>query len=260
MSELHSIPHSEKDPRVRFYPIDHPLFTYPKAKNPYSEHLKRVRGFAYQEGDTETRRGKWREAFLEIGFTADALANTPLHVEIGCNAGHVIVEQAARNPDRLYIGIDWKFKPIFRAAEKAMKRGLKNLIFLRAHADRIGAIFGELEIDTLALYFPDPWAKKSQLKNRWFQARRLEQVQKLMRTSESRFHVKTDHSGYFQWMLDEIEKTKHHWQIEELTWNLHHAHPDPRSLKIPEITLFEGLFIRDEIPIKSLVLSPKPRS
>ena len=86
----------------------------------------------------------------------NAKPDLELHVEIGCNAGHVIVEWAKQNPQRAYIGIDWKFKPIFRGVEKGLKRGLDNLIFFRAHADRLKYMFGESEIDRLSLFFLIP--------------------------------------------------------------------------------------------------------
>ena len=58
------------------------------------------------------------------------LEGRKLHVELGCNAGHVTIEWADRSqstakssgqaPD-VFVGVDWKYKMIFKAAEKAMK-------------------------------------------------------------------------------------------------------------------------------------------
>jgi tRNA (guanine-N7-)-methyltransferase len=184
---------------------------------------------------------------------APAGARRPLKVEIGCNAGHVTVEWAARDPKTAFIGLDWKFKPIFRAAEKALKRDIHNLIFLRAHADRIEYIFEENEIDFLALYFPDPWPKKSQLKNRWLTADRLKSVAKLVRPGGI-FHIKTDHLGYFEWMEDAISQVGELWETIAHTRDLHAGHPAPEKLKSPDVTLFESLFIKDGIKINSVTL------
>jgi hypothetical protein len=44
------------------------------------------------------------------------------------------------------------------------------------------------------------------------------------------------------------------WTVEKLTRDLHAGHADPLSLEIPDVTLFEKLFIRKKIPIHSMWL------
>src|SRR5581483_936176 len=93
-------------------PIDHPNFAYSASRNPYWAKLREERLPVYCDGETEAHRGSWRSRF-EKG------RSRPLHVEIGCNAGHVVLEWAARDPKSCYIGLDWKFKMIHKGAEKA---------------------------------------------------------------------------------------------------------------------------------------------
>jgi tRNA (guanine-N7-)-methyltransferase len=233
-------------------PLSHPEYRYSVSRNPYQAKVRGIEGRVFSDNDSETHRGHWRTQFADAPrMPADP--RRPLHVEIGCNAGHVVVEWAARNPATAYMGLDWKFKPIFRGVEKGAKRKLENLLFLRAHADRLHYMFGPGEIDFLALYFPDPWAKKSQLKNRWLTVERLRQVATLVRPGGV-FHIKTDHLGYFEWMEEAIRQVPDLWEPTEHTRDLHTGHPDPQSLKIPEVTLFEGLFIKDGIKINSIKL------
>lgn len=237
-------------------PLTHPDYRYSVSRNPYQAKVHQLRGRVFSDNDTEAFRGRWREQFPDAARMADKSAageRRSLHVEIGCNAGHVVVEWAARDPRTAFVGLDWKFKPIFRGTEKAMKRRLDNLLFLRAHADRLHFMFGPGEIDFLALYFPDPWPKKAQLKNRWLTAERLRQVAELVRPGGV-FHIKTDHLGYFEWMEEAIRQVPELWEPTEHTRDLHASHPAPRSLKIPEVTLFEGLFIKDGIKINSVKL------
>lgn len=229
------------------------------SRNPYQAKVRGLEGRVFSDNDSEVHRGQWLAQFADtarFSGSAPGQARRPLHVEIGCNAGHVVVEWAAQNPSVAYIGIDWKFKPIFRAAEKGVKRKIDNLIFLRAHADRINYMFGPGEIDFLALYFPDPWAKKSQLKNRWLTAERLREVAALVRPGGV-FHIKTDHLGYFEWMeaaIAEVTGPTGPWEAFEHTRDLHAGHPAPQTLKQPEVTLFESLFIKDGIKINSVKL------
>jgi tRNA (guanine-N7-)-methyltransferase len=247
-------------PAAQRLPLSHPDYRYSTSRNPYSAKILELRGRVYTDNETEGHRGGWRAQFPDQARTTAELqlnkldhSRRELHVEIGCNAGHVVVEWAARNPDHAFIGIDWKFKPIFRGTDKAIKRKINNLIFLRAHADRLLYMFAPEEIDFLALYFPDPWQKKSQWKNRWLTAERLRAIAPLIRPGGV-FHIKTDHLGYFEWMEKAVSQVGDLWEVVEHTRDLHAAHPDPKSLKIPEITLFEGLFIKDGIKINSFRL------
>jgi tRNA G46 methylase TrmB len=134
-------------------PLDHPDYRYSEAKNPYSAKLKEFPDIAYSDQDTETHAGSWRTRFKGVKDPE----NKELHVEIGCNTGHVSRAWAAQNPSRLHIGIDWKFKIAYRGAEKAHEKALKNILFLRANVERLRYMFGAEEIDALYLFFPDPW-------------------------------------------------------------------------------------------------------
>lgn len=233
-------------------PIHHADFRYTESKNPYWAKLQELKGMVYSDHETESHSGQWRSQYRD---QIDP-SQRQLHVEIGCNAGHVIVEWAKRNPNHAYIGLDWKFKIIFKGAEKVKKYGLKNLNFFRAHAERLEFMFAPQEIDRLYLYFPDPWPKKAHWKNRFVTADRLKSIAKLMKP-DGIFHIKTDHPGYFEWMLQAISQVQDTWEIIEMTRNLHENHPAPETLNIPEVTLFERLFIKDGIPIQSIKLRPR---
>jgi len=239
-------------PSANRLPIDHPDFQYPASKNPYWTKVKELQGRIYSDNDTESHREKWRGQFLDH----DKSSQRELHVELGCNAGHVVLEWAARNPKAAYIGLDWKFKPIYRAAEKAAKRGISNVLFLRAHAERLRYMFGEGEIDRLYLFFPDPWPKKAHWKNRFLTAQRLRELAPLLKKTGV-FHIKTDHPGYFEWMEDALREASDFWSVLERSTDLHAGHPAPGKLEIPEVTLFEKLFIKDGIKIHSLKLKPR---
>lgn len=222
--------------------------------------MEEFRGRIYSDNATEKFRGAWREKFLDHSPSKQSSKATrrPLHVEIGCNGGHVSLEWANRSPDDAFIGLDWKFKQIHRGAEKAQKRKLDNLIFFRSHAERLPFMFGEGEIDFLYLFFPDPWPKKAQWKNRYLTADRLLAIAPLVRPGGV-FHIKTDHAGYFEWMeaaVHELQKENGRiWEVTDLNRDLHQNHPNPTSLQIPDVTLFERLFIKDGIKINQMKLT-----
>lgn len=231
-------------------PLSDPTYRYGKARNPYSAKLAEFSQIAFSDHGTEEFAGHWRNKF------ETARPHGELHVEIGCNTGHVTRAWAENNPEKLYIGIDWKFKIIYRGAEKVAAKGLKNLLFFRANVERLKFMFGPGEIDVLHLYFPDPWPKKAQWKNRFLKESTLRDAAVVVK-SGGLFHIKTDHAGYYSWMQEEIAKTGDVWTVEKETLDLHAGNPEPLKLEIPAVTLFEKLFIKDGIPIKAVWLRRK---
>ena len=242
-------PTSDSAARSRL-PIQHPDYRYPPTKNPYGEKIKEFSDLIFSDHDTELRRNEWRSSFRDAHASLQKTNRRKLHVEVGCNGGHVILEWATQNPNDAYIGLDWKFKQIYRGGEKAHKRGLKNLMFFRANLARLKYMFAPGEIDCLYLYFPDPWAKKSQWKNRSITAASLRELRPLL-VDGGVFHIKTDHAGYFEWMKEAFAQVGDVWKIDRITDDLHVGNPNAGQLKIPEVTLFERLFIKDQIPIHS---------
>ena len=75
------------------------------------------------------------------------------------------------------------------------------------------------------------------------------------------FEIRTDHADYFQAMTGALDESfegqavKDHWNIQKLNGDKHAG--CTRQLEIPEITLFEKLFIKDGIPIKEMILERK---
>lgn len=239
--------------------VSKPEFQYVRSHNIYwdklDELLPELEGLAYSDNKTEVNKGKWKEA-----FKAEANPETLLHVEIGCNAGHVSVEWAkqaqAANQNNRYIGIDWKFKMVYKFAEKIAKFKLENLLAFRANAERLQYMFAPGEIDYLYMFFPDPWQKKAQRKNRTANTEWLKTVAPLL-SNRGYFHIKTDHQDYFDYILGNLAELKDTYELFDLTRNLHADHPNPKSLLIPDVTLFERLFIKDGLPIYSVKMRAK---
>lgn len=229
--------------------IRHPEYRYPVSKNPYYETIQKTQGRILQDNDTENRPGQWREILTQ------SMGKSPseLHVEIGCNGGHVLVEWARRNPDAGYIGIDYKFKQIYKGFERAVKKQTPNALFLRAHALRLGYVFAPGEIDHLYLLFSDPWPKKSQHGHRLVTTDWLRTVARCVRPGGS-FEIRTDHAGYFEWMERELLGALDLWGVEVHSTDLYAGHADPTQLQIPEVTLFERIFIKSKIKIHRLHL------
>ncbi len=236
-----------------FLPISHPQFRYPVSRNIYFSKLTQIQNLpspkAFLDHHAESKKGQWRSLF-------NFEKMTPLHVEIGCNGGHVLLGQAKASPKTAFLGIDWKFKQIHIAAKKAQKTDLRNVLFVRGNAERLPFLFEQNEISRLSFLFPDPWSKTAHRKKRLLKAQWLDSVWPLLQ-NEGEFELRTDHRDYFDFVLKEIPKIKTPWEVVCKNFDLYKNHPNPRSLIIPEVTLFEKLFIKDGLPIHRLVLKKR---
>lgn len=229
-------------------PVEDRKYRYPPSKNPYWSKLKALDGRVYWDHRTEEHAGKTHSVYKSPAKR--------LEVEIGCNAGHWILERAKQNPLTHYVGIDWKFKAIHRAFEKAEKRQLDNLLFYRAHAQRIHYMFGEEEIDSLYIFFPDPWPKKAHHKHRLIQPQFLTNLHSRI-AKNGLVQIKTDHRKYFDAMLEAIDAVKDLYVAEQVSFDYYKDHPNATELPLGEVTLFERLFIKDRLPIHHVVLKKR---
>jgi tRNA (guanine-N(7)-)-methyltransferase len=164
--------------------------------NPYAARLAEFPGGAFNGADVFLHRGSWRDHFSDrVGFTPQKLI-----FEIGCSNGLFLVDAALFEPKTAFVGADWKYKVLYRAAKRAYTAAAKNAVFLRTRAQEITKLFGPGELDEVLLLFPDPWAKSSQLKHRLVQESFLKDIAFVLKPG-GRLRFKTDHPGYFQWVL-----------------------------------------------------------
>ena len=84
--------------------------------------------------------------------------NNPIYLEIGMGKGKFIIENALKNPDINYIGIE-RFDSVMAKAIKKIPKEINNLRLIRLNALDIDTIFYK-EIDLIYLNFSDPWQKK----------------------------------------------------------------------------------------------------
>ena len=70
--------------------------------------------------------GRWRELFQSR--LPEASTESRLIVEIGSHYGKTLSEMAASHPDSLFIGFDITFKRVIKAAERAQRAQIRNMI------------------------------------------------------------------------------------------------------------------------------------
>lgn len=119
------------------------------------------------ETSPRSYRGRWAEAchVLEPGRNP----SNPLpryrevRLDLGCGKGVSTVEAARREPDVLFVGVDYEPLCMAYAAQHACESGLHNVVFVPGKGSDVPAFFAEGELATIYLNFPTPFprAKKA---------------------------------------------------------------------------------------------------
>ncbi len=138
------------------------------------------------------QRGQWKSWFQ--GRTGQS---SPLVIEIGCHLGKTLVEMASATPRATFLGIDITFKRVVTAAERINAAGLQNAATLISPAQALDGFLADGEADGFVIFFPDPWTKRAQAKNRLLTTDFAKLL--LRKTAPGGFlWFKTDRQEYFE--------------------------------------------------------------
>lgn len=160
---------------------------------------------------TRAQQRGFDEVFPRLGLTLEqgridvtSLFGRRAHtvLEIGFGMGGSLFEQAEAHPETDFIGVEVHPPGVGKLLDDADKAGLANLRVF--HADALKVMDEALlpaSIDTLQLFFPDPWPKKRHHKRRLVQPAFIERVARVLREG-GRFHMATDWEPYAEHMAE----------------------------------------------------------
>jgi len=154
--------------------------------------------------ETARARLEWAEVFGRDG---------PVEVEIGIGKGRFLLAAALARPDVLHLGVEWANKYLRLAEARAVKRGLRNVRFLRADARDL--VHGAIPCGSVAAYYvfyPDPWPKKRHHKRRLFRADTVDHLARSL-VAGGLLHAATDHDEYWEQIAALLD---HHPAFERL--------------------------------------------
>lgn len=208
--------------------------------NPYVGMMEEYKGFAFSPLEAKSNRGKWKSLFKN--------SNAPLDLEIGCGNGFFFEHRSVGCPDRNLLGIEAKYKPLIQSVRRVRKLGLENAKGLRVQAEDISEIFAPGELSTIMIFFPDPWPKKRQQKNRLLKTEFFRELQVLQKAGE-KIEIKTDSQDYFQFILEQIPLDC--FEVTRSTTDLHKSEWAKENF----VTGFERIFIKQGLPICYLQLT-----
>ncbi len=181
--------------------------------------------------DSSKYKGKWKELFGN---------DNPIYIEIGMGFGKFIYENALKNPNINYIGIEKYDSVLVRALEKVENDNIPNLRFIRMDATEIDSIFDK-EIDTIYLNFSDPWPKVRHTNRRLTSICFLKKYDNLFKDN---MHIifKTDNRHLFEFSVKEF--TTYGYLINDICLNLH-----DEDLEDNISTEYEEKFSKKGMPI-----------
>jgi tRNA (guanine-N7-)-methyltransferase len=135
-------------------------------------------------------KGKWNEVFDN---------NNLIYLEIGVGKCNFIYQQALRNPDINFVGVE-KFDSVLAHGVNLIDKELDNLKLINFDAIKIDEIF-EDEISLLFLNFSDPWPKARHIKRRLTSSVFLNLYESIFKEDIS-IVLKTDNKPLFEYSLE----------------------------------------------------------
>lgn len=142
-------------------------------------------------------RGKWGEKYFNN--------NGDIVLEVACGRGEYTTGLAALFPDKNFLGVDVKGDRLWYGSNVALKKGLKNVAFLRAQIQLLENFIAEDEISELWITFPDPRPRDRDEKRRVVNPRFMDIYRKILRPGGT-VHLKTDNTPLFDYTLEVLKQ------------------------------------------------------
>jgi tRNA (guanine-N7-)-methyltransferase len=177
--------------------------------------MRRIRSFVRREGRlTKGQERALTELWPVMGveFTGEMLDLAALFgreatvvLEIGFGMGASLVEMALAAPEKNFIGIEVHRPGVGACLSAAEEAGVKNLrLFCHDAVEVLEQMIPEQSIDTLQLFFPDPWHKSRHHKRRIVQSAFVQMLRPRLKM-DGLFHMATDWQNYAEHMLEVMQ-------------------------------------------------------
>ncbi len=145
------------------------------------------------------------------------LINKDIKLEIGIGDGIKISEDAHSNPSSIYLGCDIFIDGVLRAARYQYDKNLKNLFVFHINIQTLIPHLVNNSLDSVGIYFPDPWPKNRHKKRRTLNAELVKLLIPKMKNG-SKLSFASDHGDYFFDALHLMRKFG--FKIEDNTPNM----------------------------------------
>ena len=159
-------------------------------------------------------------------------------------ANNIDIENAIKNPDINFIGIE-KFDSVIVKALQKIPEGLDNLIMLRADALNIDEIFDH-EIDRIYLNFSDPWPKKRHHLRRLSSEVFLKKYENIFK-DKKHILMRTDNKDLFTYSL--VSFSTNGYMLIDISLDLHNDNMPDITTEYEDRFNNKGINIYYHIPL-----------
>ena len=127
-----------------------------------------------------------------------------VEVETGIGLGRFLLRAAKTHPQNNYLGVEWANAYLRQAIERAAKRELDNIRFLRIDATHLIAKgIPDNSVDAYYVFYPDPWPKRNHHKRRFLQKKNAVHLIRTLKIG-GMLHIATDHDVYWRYIQKEF--------------------------------------------------------
>lgn len=155
---------------------------------------------------------------IDEPLALDALLDPsrPLEIDVGCGKGRFLLARAAAHPEVQFIGIDRMLARIRKVDRKVLRAGLTNVKLLRLEAFySLQFLLPAHRVQTVYVYFPDPWPKRRHHERRLFGEAFLDVLWSRLLPGGT-VQVATDHLDYFAEILRRLQADTRFRQVPHL--------------------------------------------
>lgn len=125
----------------------------------------------------------------------------PVEVELGTGDGSFLAQWVRLQPDRNFLGLERLLGRLRKLDRKIARFELENVRLLRLEASYfVEYLLPPCSVSALHIYFPDPWPKRKQRKNRLINPRFVEAAAAAL-ASGGIVYLRTDDTDYFEQMI-----------------------------------------------------------
>ena len=135
-------------------------------------------------------------------------------LEIGFGSGEIIFKEARKNPNNIYMGIEYYRRGVAQLLKKIEDHNLKNIKIFHGDAHKFLENFSGIFFDEVWLFFPDPWPKKRHEKRRFIQKESINKLNEVIKP-KGNLYISSDDRSYIAWTLSLFNQNdKFEWLAE----------------------------------------------
>jgi tRNA (guanine-N7-)-methyltransferase len=178
------------------------------------QYRRGIKSFVIRAGRlTKGQEGALERQWPVMGMTLEQGPIVPAEVfgrdghvvlEIGYGMGQSLVQMAQAAPEKDFIGVEVHLPGVGSLLNLAEEAGVTNLRTYKDDAIEVLKLIPDNSIDTVQLFFPDPWHKKKHHKRRIVQTEFAQTLRRILKPGGI-FHMATDWENYMEHMIEVMD-------------------------------------------------------